>query len=164
MPAYLASLSYQNPEQADNALAHYVTGTDFFAYLRSDPVRLARFNSAMQGTAKQPSSSVTSVLVESSADTDGAVVMAGVGGGLGQVMEKVMDEKPKVKGHFVLQGQGLIFTQARCKSPHPRYDVMEYDFFTPQSVQSMFIHICICLPVFTSCAVSCMISQTPSAA
>ena len=51
LPSYLASLNYKNPDQPDNTLSHYATGTDFFAYLRNDPVRLARFNSAMKGTS-----------------------------------------------------------------------------------------------------------------
>jgi hypothetical protein len=130
MPAYLAELGYKNPNQPDNTLSHYATGTDFFAYLRNDPVRLSRFNSAMKGAGQLVASPVPSSLLESVEDN--AVVMVDVGGGVGQIIEKVMQENPNLKGRFVLQDLGPIVEQARAKNP--KYQVMEYDFFTPQPV------------------------------
>jgi hypothetical protein len=82
MPAYLAELGYTNPDLPDNTLSHYATGTDFFAYLRNDPVRLARFNSAMKGAGQLVASPVPSSLLGSGHD-DNAVVMVDVGGGVG---------------------------------------------------------------------------------
>ena len=151
LPAYLAALKYKNPDAPENTLSHHATGTDFFAYLRHDPVRLARFNSAMKGAGQLVASPVPSSLLQQ--DEDGStgasasasvstspsdddehanVVMVDVGGGVGQVTEKVMEENPQVKGRFVLQDLGPIVEQARAKSP--KYQVMEYDFFTPQPV------------------------------
>jgi hypothetical protein len=143
MPAYLAELGYKNPDQPDNTLSHYATGTDFFAYLRNDPVRLARFNSAMKGAGQLVVSPVPSSLLESTDDS--GVVMVDVGGGVGQVTEKVMEENPQLKGRFVLQDLGPIVEQARAKNP--KYQVMEYDFFTPQPVRGTFLII---FPIHTT--------------
>jgi hypothetical protein len=142
MPAYLAELGYKNPDQPDNTLSHYATGTDFFAYLRNDPVRLARFNSAMKGAGQLVASPVPSSLLESVEDN--AVVMVDVGGGVGQVTEKVMQENPNLKGRFVLQDLGPIVEQARAKNP--KYQVMEYDFFTPQPVHGTCLSSSLSLP------------------
>jgi hypothetical protein len=74
MPAsYLAELGYTNPDQPNNTLSHYAIGTDFFAYLRNDPVRLARFNSAMKGAGQLVASSVPSSLLRSGDDGNAVV-------------------------------------------------------------------------------------------
>ena len=139
LPSYLASLDYKNPDQPDNTLSHYATGTDFFAYLRNNPVRLARFNSAMKGPNLLTASPVPSSLFEpeSTLSDENAVAMVDVGGGVGQVTEKVMEANPQLQGRcFILQDLGPIVEQARAK--HPKYQVMEYDFFTPQPVHGKF--------------------------
>ncbi|KAH0848344.1 Demethylsterigmatocystin 6-O-methyltransferase [Fonsecaea pedrosoi] len=137
MPAYLADLGYKNPDQPDKTLSHYATGTDFFAYLRNDPGRLARFNSAMKGAATLLNSPVPSSLVESGAGESG-VVMVDIGGGHGQVTQKVMEENPHLKGRFVVQDLGAIIDEARARNP--QYEVMEYDFFTPQPIHGARIY------------------------
>jgi hypothetical protein len=139
LPSYLASLGYKNPDQPDNTLSHYATGTDFFAYLRNDPVRLARFNSAMKGSSLLTASPVPSSLLEPdpTLSDENAVAMVDVGGGVGQVTEKVMEANPQLQGRrFILQDLGPIVEQARAKDP--KYQVMEYDFFTPQPVHGRF--------------------------
>jgi O-methyltransferase domain len=136
LPAYLASLEYKNPDQSDNTLPHYTTGTDFFAYLRNDPVRLARFNSAMKGANFLTASPVPSSLLEPdpTLSDENAIAMVDVGGGVGQVTEKVMEANPQLEGRrFILQDLGPIVEQARAKDP--KYQTMEYDFFTPQPVR-----------------------------
>jgi hypothetical protein len=139
LPSYLASLDYKNPEQSDNTLSHYATGTDFFAYLRNDPVRLARFNSAMKGANLLTASPVPGSLLEPdpTLSEENAVAMVDVGGGVGQVTEKVMEANPQLQGRcFILQDLGPIVEQARAKDP--KYQIMEYDFFTPQPVRGKF--------------------------
>jgi hypothetical protein len=139
LPSYLASLDYKNPEQSDNTLSHYATGTDFFAYLRNDPIRLARFNSAMKGANLLTASPVPSSLLEPdpTLSEENAVAMVDVGGGVGQVTEKVMEANPQLQGRcFILQDLGPIVEQARAKDP--KYQIMEYDFFTPQPVRGKF--------------------------
>lgn len=139
LPSYLASLGYKNPDQPDNTLSHYATGTDFFAYLRNDPVRLARFNSAMKGTSLLTASPVPSSLLgpDPILSDENAVAMVDVGGGVGQVTKRVMEANPQLQGRcFILQDLGLIVEQARAKDP--KYQVMEYDFFTPQPVHGKF--------------------------
>ncbi|OAP63286.1 hypothetical protein AYL99_02513 [Fonsecaea erecta] len=138
MPAYLAKLGYKNPEEPDNTLSHYATGTDFFAYLRNDPARLARFNSAMKGAATLVASPVPSSLLEPGAADGNGVVMVDVGGGHGQVTQKVMEENPHLKGRFVVQDLGAIIEEARARNPE--YEVMEYDFFTPQPIRGARIY------------------------
>jgi len=136
LPAYLAELGYKNPEDPENTLSHYATGTDFFGYLRDDPVRLVRFNSAMKGTAGLLASPIPKPLFESIGNDKDAVVMVDVGGGIGQVTEKTLEENPGIQGRFVVQDLGKIIDEARAKNP--KYEVMEYDFFTPQPVKGMF--------------------------
>jgi hypothetical protein len=139
LPSYLASLDYKNPEQSDNTLSHCATGTDFFAYLRNDPIRLARFNSAMKGANLLTASPVPSSLLEPdpTLSEENAVAMVDVGGGVGQVTEKVMEANPQLQGRcFILQDLGPIVEQARAKDP--KYQIMEYDFFTPQPVRGKF--------------------------
>ncbi|KIW97559.1 uncharacterized protein Z519_01143 [Cladophialophora bantiana CBS 173.52] len=137
MPAYLAELGYKNPDQPDNTLSHYATGTDFFAYLRNDTARLARFNSAMKGAATLLASPIPDSLLESVADGNG-VAMVDVGGGHGQVTQKVMEEHPHIKARFVVQDLGAIIEEARARNP--KYEVMEYDFFTPQPIRGARIY------------------------
>ncbi|EXJ67430.1 uncharacterized protein A1O5_09443 [Cladophialophora psammophila CBS 110553] len=137
MPAYLAELGYKNPDQPDNTLSHYATGTDFFAYLRGDTARLTRFNSAMKGAATLLASPIPDSLLESVADGNG-VAMVDVGGGHGQVTQKVMEENPHIKARFVVQDLGAIIEEARARNP--KYEVMEYDFFTPQPIRGARIY------------------------
>jgi 16S rRNA A1518/A1519 N6-dimethyltransferase RsmA/KsgA/DIM1 with predicted DNA glycosylase/AP lyase activity len=89
----------------------------------------------MKAAGQLVASPVPSSLLETSDDT--GVVMVDVGGGVGQVIEKVMEENPQVKGRFVLQDLGPIVEQARAKNP--KFQVMEYDFFTPQPVQGTLL-------------------------
>lgn len=134
MPAYLKSLEYKNPADPENTLSHFATGTDFFAYLREDPGRLVRFNSAMKGAAGILLNPIPSPILEwatTSAKED-EVILVDVGGGIGQVTEKVMEDTPNARGRFVVQDLGKIVTEAKAKNP--KYEVMEYDFFTKQPV------------------------------
>lgn len=136
MPAYLADIGYQNPDRPDNTLSHYATGTDFFAYIRSDEARQIRFNSAMKGAGQQLAESPVPAAALDSQNTDeNVVLMVDVGGGIGQVTEKVMQENSHLKGRYVLQDLGPIVEEARAKQP--KYDVVEYDFFTPQPIKGM---------------------------
>lgn len=134
MPSYLKDLNYMNPDEPENTLSHYATGTDFFAYLRSDAARLVRFNSAMKGAGQILTSPIPPSLLDSVAGEDKeSVAMVDVGGGIGQVTEKAMEASPHVKGRFVVQDLGKIVDEARAKNP--LFEVMEYDFFTPQPVK-----------------------------
>ncbi|KIV88384.1 hypothetical protein PV10_08071 [Exophiala mesophila] len=139
MPAYLADIGYQNPEQPDNTLSHYATGTDFFAYIRSDEARQTRFNSSMKGAGQQlVQSPVPAAALDSQNTNEDAVQMVDVGGGIGQVTEKVMQENSHLKGRYVLQDLGPIVEEARAKQPN--YEVVEYDFFTPQPIKGARIY------------------------
>jgi hypothetical protein len=135
MPAYLKSLGYKNPEQPENTLSHYATGTDFFAYLRSDPARLVRFNSAMKGAGDILASPIPAPLLEAAGAAAGqdGVAIVDVGGGIGQVTEKAMESHPAIKAQFLVQDLGKIVDEARAKKP--AFEVMEYDFFTEQPVK-----------------------------
>jgi hypothetical protein len=141
MPAYLKSLKYQNPDQPENTLSHYATGTDFFAYLRDDPVRLVRFNSAMKGAGGILASPIPPRLLDAAKKTAGedGVVMVDIGGGIGQVTEKTMEASPNAKGRFIVQDLGKIIDEARAK--RPKYEVMEYDFFTEQQIKGTYLRI-----------------------
>lgn len=134
MPSYLKDLEYKNPDEPENTLSHYATGTDFFAYLRNDAARLVRFNSAMKGAGQILTSPIPPTLLDSVAgEPRESVAMVDVGGGIGQVTEKAMEASPHVNGRFVVQDLGKIVDEARAKNP--LFDVMEYDFFTPQPVK-----------------------------
>ncbi|EXJ57044.1 hypothetical protein A1O7_07388 [Cladophialophora yegresii CBS 114405] len=140
MPAYLKSLEYKNPDQPENTLSHYTTGTDFFAYLRNDPARLVRFNSAMKGAGGILASPIPTPILEAAGAAVGpaGVVMVDVGGGIGQVTEKAMEAHPAIKGRFLVQDLGKIIDEARAKKP--TFEVMDYDFFTEQPVKGAGIY------------------------
>ncbi|KAK5050495.1 hypothetical protein LTR84_003776 [Exophiala bonariae] len=138
LPAYLADIGYKNPEDPDNTLSHFATGTDYFGYIRQDPVRLVRFNSAMKGTGGLLASPIPKSLFESLGTDEKQVVMVDVGGGIGQVTEKTLEENAGLKGRFVVQDLGAIVEEAREKNP--QFEVMEYDFFTPQPVKGANIY------------------------
>ncbi|ETI25921.1 hypothetical protein G647_02698 [Cladophialophora carrionii CBS 160.54] len=140
MPAYLKSLEYKNPDQPENTLSHYATGTDFFAYLRNDPARLVRFNSAMKGAGGILASPIPPPLLEAAGAAAGqdGVVMVDVGGGIGQVTEKAMEAHPAIKGRFLVQDLGKIIDEAKAKKP--AFEVMDYDFFTEQPVKGAGIY------------------------
>lgn len=95
--------------------------------------RLVRFNSAMKGAAGYAVSPVPESLLESEGSNEDSVVMVDIGGGIGQVTEQVMAANPQVKGRFVVQDLGATVEEALAKNP--TYQVLEYDFFTPQPVQ-----------------------------
>lgn len=174
MPSYLKSLKYKNPDQPDNTLSHFATGTDFFSYLRNDPARLVRFNSAMKGAGGILASPIPPSLVEAAGAFAGesGVVMVDVGGGIGQVTEKTMETVSNVKGRFIVQDLGKIVDEAREK--RLGFEVEEYDFFTEQPVKgetsfSLFLvsHVLTNspqAPASTSCAASCTTSRTANAA
>lgn len=89
----------------------------------------------MKGAAGLLASPIPKPLFESIGSDENAVVMVDVGGGVGQVTEKTLEENPQVKGRFVVQDLGAIIEEARAKNPN--YEVMEYDFFTPQPVKGI---------------------------
>lgn len=90
----------------------------------------------MKGTAGLLASPIPKPLFDSIGTDANAVVMVDVGGGIGQVTEKTLEENPQVQGRFVVQDLGAIIEEARAKNPS--YEVMEYDFFTPQPVKGIF--------------------------
>ena len=63
------------------------------------------------------------------------VIMVDVGGGVGQVTDKVMEENPDLAAHgkFIVQDLGAIVDAAKAKNP--KFEAMEYDFFAPQPVR-----------------------------
>ena len=136
LPSYLKSIDYKNPSDPNNTLSHYATGTDFFAYLRNDPTRLAKFNSAMRAQMQVSSSQVPGSLLKSTSAQE--VVIVDVGGGVGQVLDLVMAENPDVKGRFILQDLGPIAEQAKKRDP--KFEVMAHDFFTAQPVHGARVY------------------------
>jgi 16S rRNA A1518/A1519 N6-dimethyltransferase RsmA/KsgA/DIM1 with predicted DNA glycosylase/AP lyase activity len=89
----------------------------------------------MKGTAGLLASPIPKPLFESIGSDEKAVVMVDVGGGIGQVTEKTLEENSQVKGRFVVQDLGAIIEEARAKNPN--FEVLEYDFFTPQPVKGI---------------------------
>jgi 16S rRNA A1518/A1519 N6-dimethyltransferase RsmA/KsgA/DIM1 with predicted DNA glycosylase/AP lyase activity len=89
----------------------------------------------MKGTAGLLASPIPKPLFESIGSDENAVVMVDVGGGIGQVTEKTLEENPQVKGRFVVQDLGAIIEEARAKNPN--FEVLGYDFFTPQPVKGI---------------------------
>lgn len=89
----------------------------------------------MKGTGGLLASPIPKPLFESLGEDEKQVVMVDVGGGIGQVTEKTLEENPGLKGRFVVQDLGAIIEEAQAKKP--KYEVMEYDFFTPQPVKGI---------------------------
>lgn len=89
----------------------------------------------MKGAAGLLTSPIPKPLLEAVGTDENKVVLVDVGGGIGQVTEKTLEENPELKGRFIVQDLGAIIEEARAKSP--KYEVMEYDFFTPQPVKGI---------------------------
>lgn len=65
--------------------------------------------------------------------TDDAVLIVDIGGGMGQVLEAILDEYPGLEGRCILQD--LQETIKQIQSPRRNMELMVHDFFTPQPIK-----------------------------
>lgn len=65
--------------------------------------------------------------------TDDAVLIVDIGGGLGHVIEAILDKYPGLAGRYILQD--LPDTIKQIISPRTGIEPMVHDFFTPQPIK-----------------------------
>lgn len=64
---------------------------------------------------------------------DDAALIVDIGGGLGHVIESILDKYPDLKGRCILQD--LPETIKRIESPRTGIEPMAHDFFLPQPIK-----------------------------
>jgi hypothetical protein len=75
------------------------------------------------------------------------VTLVDVGGGIGHDLEKLLSRFPEAPGRFVLQELPIVIEQARGNTLNRNIELMEYDFFTEQSVKGTVECSMLCLLV-----------------
>lgn len=74
--------------------------------------------------------------------TDDAVLIVDIGGGLGHVIESILDKYPGLKGRCILQD--LPDTIKQVQSPRTSIEPMVHDFFTSQPIKGDIISVILC--------------------
>lgn len=138
MPAYLASLSYQNPTDALNTCFIQTTeakrDTHVFPWLMSQPVLEKHHNQAVSLiSGKQAwwtdAYPVEQILPGKMPTSEATIV--DVGGGFGTHLEKFRQQFDGHYGRLILQDLPTVIPLAQVSPP---IEAMAYDFFTPQPI------------------------------
>ena len=121
LPEHLEKTDWKNPENYNDSAFHLGQNTNlgFWEYLEAVPGRLETFNSGMRSMASVTAvASVYPFDVELNRDpvTANDVVLVDVGGGRGQVLEKIKNEFPGLRGVLVLQDQEEVIADAVSRS------------------------------------------------
>ena len=147
LPDYLASLSYHSPNDPQKSLFHYAHGTDLnmYEWLQTQPDQLATFSAYMTAATKIQESSllktITSLLpvekADYSHDQHNKIFLVDVGGGRGQALSKLCQQRPDLKGKVIVQD---LPNEIKRRDAEDGVQVMCFDFFTPQPIKGAHIY------------------------
>ena len=136
LPAYLASVNYQNPSDAANSNFTHRFGSPLWEWLKTRPDAEVTVGGVMATYAanRPPLSEVypTANLVEQAKARDG-VLLVDIGGGEGHDSTSFAKAHPLKHGSIVLQDRADSLQNATALDP--AIHKMEYDFFTSQPVR-----------------------------
>ncbi|KAJ9637442.1 hypothetical protein H2204_004866 [Knufia peltigerae] len=143
VPSILESNGYRSPtDRADNSGVR-LWGKTMFEMMGEDEGLRTQFGSAMAAQEDLPAQMYPEFpfqryVVENdergrSIKEDDAVTIVDVGGGMGHVLELILQRNPGLPGRFVVQDVEEIVSLA---DPNEKaFEVMAHDFFTPQPIK-----------------------------
>jgi hypothetical protein len=135
LPAYVASLNYQNPTDAVNGNFQHWCGQPLWEWLKTHPKAEAVIGTVMAAyAANRPSLAEvypTDELVKNAQED--SVLLVDCGGGVGHDTAAFARTHPQKPGKLVLQDRPAVIENAG--SLDPSIEKMEYDFFTPQPIK-----------------------------
>lgn len=147
LPDYLAALEYENPADPHNSLFHYAHGTNLnmFQWLRTQPDQLATFSAYMAAATEIQKSSLVAIMTsllpfneaDCSDDQHDRISLVDVGGGRGQALSKLCQQRPDLKGKLIVQD---LPTEIEGREPAEGVQAMSFDFFTPQIIEGAQIY------------------------
>lgn len=115
------------------------TAGNLFEWLPKHPEHLHNFTSYMRGQREGRADWLDFFpfeerIVHGFQHTDDAVLIVDIGGGLGHVIESLLDKYPGLEGRCILQD--LPDTIKQINSARTGIEPMVHDFFTPQPIKS----------------------------
>ena len=145
LPEYLASISFHNPSDPQNALFQYATGTNanFFEWLHGQPKPFAQFSGAMAVSSAMGSDLAQKTVLqllpadeaaldsEQSGSLSQQVLLVDVGGGRGQILNNVKKHRPELRGRMIVQD---LPREIDGREDSGDVESMAHDFFTPQPI------------------------------
>jgi hypothetical protein len=144
MHEYFRATGFKSPiSQRDNpyTFAHQTGGKDIWENLVQFPARNKAMNDANKDNGEHKSWTIglfpfESELrkVETNKDT---VLVVDIGGGTGSVSKRIRELTVDIEGKILLQDRAVVLEE--IKEEIPGRELMEYDFFTPQPIQGLFI-------------------------
>ena len=144
MPEFLAKTSFQNPEgPMGNFQSAFDTELQMFPWLMEHPEQMSNFNDLMMGQRMNRIewfnfADVDSILLDGFDKTlQNATLLVDIGGGRGHDLEAFRNRFPDAKGSLVLQDLPPVIDD--IKELHSDILRMKCDFFTPQSVEGLFL-------------------------
>ena len=148
LPDYLASLNYNSPSDPQNSLFQYAHGTNLNMYdwLQTQPDQLATFSAYMAAATQIQEGSllrtITSLLPATKADYShdqiNRIVLVDVGGGRGQALNKLCQQRPGLKGRVIVQD---LPNEIEGRDPAEGVEVMPFNFFTPQPIRGAHVYL-----------------------
>ncbi|KAI9658360.1 MAG: hypothetical protein M1821_002493 [Bathelium mastoideum] len=148
LPDFLSSTSYSNPQDHDKTLFQYAMDTpqSMFSWLQAHPEKLAVFGATMAAATTLKTQGVLAALSQllsshhdpkSTCDSGNHVVLVDVGGGRGNMLERLRLQRPDIKGRIILQDLEHII-QNRPQNNGVEYSV--HDFFTRQPIKGARVY------------------------
>ncbi|OTA92287.1 hypothetical protein M434DRAFT_74802 [Hypoxylon sp. CO27-5] len=138
MPSFLNKIGYKNPTDATNGVIQHLqgSGTSFFQYIVSDPIRNKEYADAMACYSKMNTTAWLDVFPTDTLLKDAKLdrpLVVHVGGSKGHDLEKLRLKHPKIPdGSLVLQDLPGVLRSVQITNKSITRD--PYDFFTPQPI------------------------------
>ena len=146
LPQYLSDIKYANPSDTNYTLFNYTlkTSMNMFEWLQTQPESLAIFNASMKAAnvlkTKEALNTLSRILPPSiSSDADRShseVLLVDIGGGKGDLLERLRKRRPDLKGRMILQDLPKVIEGRQSKDD---VEYMFHDFFTPQPIKGEFL-------------------------
>ncbi|MCJ1264483.1 hypothetical protein MMC22_004355 [Lobaria immixta] len=140
LPAFLKEINYQDPMISKRSAFQFAHGTTdtMFEWLVKHPEEHHDFDLTMRARREGQANwldffPLEERIVHGFQTKDDAVLIVDIGGGLGQVIESILDKYPDLKGRCILQD--LPETIKRIESPRTGLEPMAHDFFLPQPIK-----------------------------
>ncbi|MCJ1374872.1 hypothetical protein MMC20_006105 [Loxospora ochrophaea] len=144
LPDYLSSIAFRNPSHSEHALFQYYSGTQMnkYEYMHTQPQQLAMF-SAYQAAATEVQSNTLQAIINAFLPDDNLqtgddeVLLVDVGGGRGETISKVRNQRPDLPGRIIVQD---LPKEIEGRVPAPGIEAMPHDFFTPQPIAGAHVY------------------------
>ena len=148
MPEFLASKSYENPEDTSNGPFQYAHQTpNHWVWLEKHPRVLKAFQDYLAGVREDRPNfmdpgfyPVGERLIEGLRNTDDAAAFVDVGGGDGHALAEFKEKVPSWQGRLVLQEQASVVQLAKTELAKterhaPLIELVVHDFFQSQTLR-----------------------------